>query len=351
MRNPLLPQIHVPDPLDYPTIEPVPDSVQRPYWSVMIPTYNRPDYLREVLISIIEQAPPPEDMQIMVVDNASTVGDIAGIVQDVGGGRIEYHRHPENIGLNRNWTSCIQLARGHYVHMMHDDDLVMPGFYAAYRQHIETYGCNVMFSQAVSVDDERRWHRITRRVAVRDGVVVNPLEVLFQYHTFNMNSLVASRDLYEQIGGYLSGLHHGCDHEICARLLRVGKVGFTDRPYVMARQHQGQDSRKNLRESNMIHDYFLGFQLALNDSDTPANRRLVYDGLRDLLYNMSLHQRHLRYYSNALYLGWWAFRTSPNLQTAAHLVNTLYQRYIGLWLTGVRSLLGRFKRTIIGRAA
>lgn len=29
----------------------------RPFWSVMIPTYNRPDYLKETLLSVLSQDP------------------------------------------------------------------------------------------------------------------------------------------------------------------------------------------------------------------------------------------------------------------------------------------------------
>jgi len=347
MRNPLIPTYDIPDTLPYPPIDPVPEDVQRPYWSVMIPTFNRPDYLRETLESILLQALPPEDMQIMVVDNASTVGDIEALVQEVGQGRVEYHRHHENIGLNRNWTSCIQLSRGRYIHMMHDDDLLMPGFYEAYRQHMETYNCDVMFCQSVSVDDEGRWHAMTRRVNVADGVATQPLHILFQYHTFNMNALVASRDLYEQIGGYLPGIHHGCDYEICTRLVEVGQVGFTDRPYVMTRRHGGQDSRKNISQTSMMHDYLYAFQIVVRKHNTPGTRRLVYNGLRDMIYHFSLARLRMRDFKNASYLARWAFRIGPNLPMLAHIITVTYERWLGTPVRWLLSTAGRIKRLLI----
>ena len=55
-----------------PSIAPVPEGVHRPKWSVMIPTFNCANYLRQTLESVLAQDPGPEQMQIEVVDDCST---------------------------------------------------------------------------------------------------------------------------------------------------------------------------------------------------------------------------------------------------------------------------------------
>src|SRR5882672_8085006 len=47
-----------------PRIEPVPEGIARPLWSVMIPTYNSERWLRQTLQSVIAQDCGPERMQI-----------------------------------------------------------------------------------------------------------------------------------------------------------------------------------------------------------------------------------------------------------------------------------------------
>ena len=35
----------------------------------------------------------------------------------------------QRVGFVSNWNTCIDRARGHLVHILHDDDFVAPGYY------------------------------------------------------------------------------------------------------------------------------------------------------------------------------------------------------------------------------
>jgi len=96
----------------------------------MIPAYNCLAYLREALENVLDEAPGPAQMQITVVDDASTDGDVGAVVKAVGRGRVGYFRQPVNRGSLRNFETCLNLARGEWVHLLHGDDRVTPGFYA-----------------------------------------------------------------------------------------------------------------------------------------------------------------------------------------------------------------------------
>ncbi len=348
MLNPMIPRPAVPEHPDDPEIPPVPDGADRPFWSVMIPTYNRPDLLPATLRSILAQAPGPEDMQIMVVDNASDKGDIAALVQEIGQGRLEYHRHPENIGLTRNWTSCIQLARGHYIHMMHDDDLVQSGFYAACREYIETYGVDVLFSQSILIDDAERWRTITDPITSENGIVPQPLSITHGVSSFTLNTLIAARRLYEQTGGYTNNFHFGCDHEICARLFRIGQVGYLAKPGTLTRQHTSQDSRANWSKPHMMPQYFLAFRHVLRGADdTPYNRRLVYTNFGKALIGIAEALIAGKHYGRALQIAGWAFRTAPSEITLAHMALILRLWCNDRLLLPLRWTLGKLKRAVL----
>jgi glycosyltransferase involved in cell wall biosynthesis len=112
-----------------PEIKPVPENIQRPRWSVMIPAYNCSQYLIENILSVLQQDPGPLQMQIEVVDDSSTDTDVEALVKEAGKGRVGYYRQPENVGSLRNFETCLNRATGHYIHILHGDDKLRNGFY------------------------------------------------------------------------------------------------------------------------------------------------------------------------------------------------------------------------------
>ena len=88
-----------------------------------IPTYNHATYLRESIQSVLDQTFP--DFELIIVDDAS-VDDTPEIVQSFGDKRIRCYRNLKNIGQTPNWNRCLELARGEYITIFHDDDVMLP---------------------------------------------------------------------------------------------------------------------------------------------------------------------------------------------------------------------------------
>src|SRR3954465_5734907 len=99
-----------------PIIDPLPFEVTRPKWSVMIPTYNCIHYIKETIESVLSQDRGPAEMQIEGIDDFSTDGDMEALVREVGKGRVTYFRQKENRGSLRNFETCLQRAKGHWIH-------------------------------------------------------------------------------------------------------------------------------------------------------------------------------------------------------------------------------------------
>ncbi len=94
--------------------------------SVFIPTYNRCEYLKQAIESVLGQT--YSDFNIHVVDNAST-DNTEQLVKSFSG--IHYHRNPANVGMVENVRRCFSLCDSDYWMIMADDDLLTP-------THLET---------------------------------------------------------------------------------------------------------------------------------------------------------------------------------------------------------------------
>jgi glycosyltransferase involved in cell wall biosynthesis len=98
--------------------------------SICVPTYRRLAYLRELLPGLVRQvenaAAARRPVELMVCDNASPDGTGA-YVRELAPGRIRYFRNRVNVGGDRNFLQCIRRARGAYVWLVGDDEIVAPG--------------------------------------------------------------------------------------------------------------------------------------------------------------------------------------------------------------------------------
>jgi abequosyltransferase len=100
----------------------------QPRISLTIPTWNRAPFLAELLESVMPQRGDAEDVELLISDNGST-DETAAVVRgfEARGLRCRYVRNATNVGADGNFLQCLNLARGQYVWVMGDDDVLLPG--------------------------------------------------------------------------------------------------------------------------------------------------------------------------------------------------------------------------------
>jgi glycosyltransferase involved in cell wall biosynthesis len=95
--------------------------------SVLIPTYNRPEYLQQAIESAVKQT--YRHIEIIVSDNCSPENPQA-LVESFNDPRIKFYRNSTNLGLVTNVLTCLRMARGKYVATLLDDDIWHEDFLA-----------------------------------------------------------------------------------------------------------------------------------------------------------------------------------------------------------------------------
>jgi GT2 family glycosyltransferase len=100
-----------------------------PKITIAIPTYKRAKLLKEAVDSAINQV-NYTDYDIIVVDNNPERNDETEklMLTYVHFPNVSYYKNAENIQMAGNWNRLFTLARGKYVVMLHDDDLLFPNF-------------------------------------------------------------------------------------------------------------------------------------------------------------------------------------------------------------------------------
>jgi glycosyltransferase involved in cell wall biosynthesis len=242
----------------------VPEEINRPLWSVMIPTYNCANYLRETLASVLAQDPGADVMQIEVVDDCSTKDDPQAVVEELGRGRVKFYRQPENVGFIKNFNTCLTRSHGKIIHILHGDDRVLNGFYQKMELLFTQYPeIGSAISRYLYIDMQGHWQGISGLELSESGVLSNWLELIASGQRITTPSIVVRRDVYEKLGGFDSRFScTGEDWEMWVRIATNYSVGYEVQPLAEYRiENFGSLTQNSVRTGKFYRDLRLANEI------------------------------------------------------------------------------------------
>lgn len=212
----------------------------------MIPVYNCTAYLVEAVKSVLAQDMGEENMQIEVVDDASTDADVAQLVAALGEGRVHYFRQSTNVGSLRNFETCLNRSRGQLVHLLHGDDRVLPGFYDQLtklaQQHPEA---GALFSSFACINKAGNRTYVPTPIPER-GILQNWLLRIAEHQYIQYAAIAVRREVYERLGSFY-GTNYGEDWEMWVRIARHYPVAYTPKILAEYRDHPASISSEKAR--------------------------------------------------------------------------------------------------------
>jgi glycosyltransferase involved in cell wall biosynthesis len=226
-------------------------------FSTIIPTFRRPDELREAIGSVLGQTGVA--LEVFVIDD-SPEGSAEVVVRAFGDARLNYRRNPTPSGgrpaivRNLAWPD----ARGAFVHFLDDDDIVPSGHYAAVKAVFAAmpdvavvFGAITPFgSEGKQLAQERAFFARAVRRATRFRGLGNrwlfTACMLFQETLLVCGAGIMRRDCVAAIQGFDPTLPLMEDVDFYARAIRRFGAHFIDRvslhyrigPSLMRASHQ-----------------------------------------------------------------------------------------------------------------
>lgn len=94
-----------------------------PLISICIPSYNSERFIATTLESVLAQT--ITDFEVVIADDKSTDRTVS-IIKKFADPRIKLNQNEDNLGLGGNWNKVLSYARGEYVKLLGDDDVLYP---------------------------------------------------------------------------------------------------------------------------------------------------------------------------------------------------------------------------------
>jgi glycosyl transferase family 2 len=196
-----------------------------PAVSVLIPTYERREYVCRAVRSVFAQR--YQDWELIVVDDGSTDG--TGEALQAFGPRLRY-LWQENRGVAAARNAGLRLARGEIVAFLDSDDRWLP-------HHLETVVAMLeRFPEAVLASTCPRFHTRERERVAQTRLVDALPTILVSNQVGYLPSIAIRRGALVAIGGFDERLVVGEDSDALVRLAFRGPFSVLSRR-TMLRQH------------------------------------------------------------------------------------------------------------------
>ncbi len=216
---------------------------------VIVPCYNYAHFLRSCVNSILSQE--GVDVRVLIIDDCSP-DNTPQVSQELASldPRVEYRRHPQNIGHIATYNEGIDWVSADYMLLLSADDMITPGSLERAARLLDRHP-EVGFVHGKTIrtlNPEQRgfvdtgddgWtivpglDRISQICETGEDVVETP-------------SAVVRTPLQKRLGGYRKELTHSGDMEMWLRFATHGAIGYIHSHQALHRMHP----------TNMHHAYF-----------------------------------------------------------------------------------------------
>lgn len=215
-------------------------------FSVMLPTHEPDHRLAEAVRSVLVQDAGGDAMEIVVVDDGSRNADVAAIVRAVDpAGRVRIARHADRLGLAGNWNRAVDMATGRLVHLLHQDDLVRPGFYDRMAHAFERAPrIGMAFCRNTIIDGAGRRTKTASRLRWLPGILGGWPETIGERQRVQTPAVVVARTTYDAVGGYRCDLRQTLDWEMWVRIAGRFPVWYEPRVLAAYRRHTENETTR-----------------------------------------------------------------------------------------------------------
>ena len=238
-----------------PSIPKIIDGGTRPLWSVIIPAYNAVATLEDTLKSVLIQDRGKDNMQIEVIDDCSTQPGTEEIVNRVGKGRVTYISQLQNRGHVYTTNYGIERARGHYIHILHADDQVLPGYYEKIESLFSKYpDAGAAFTRFKNYDKIFKSFSVRKLVSPTEKFFPDLLETIAVGQPLHYVITTVKRSVYEDIGGFY-GCEYGEDWLMWTRVAAKYPYAYSPEILGIYSEHTpGSVSRNSLGDYSFARD-------------------------------------------------------------------------------------------------
>lgn len=175
-----------------------------PKFTVFIPAFKT-QFLSDCISSVLGQT--YSDFELIIINDKSPE-PVSDIVAGFSDNRIRYYENSENIGgksLVDNWNKGLSLAKGEYISLIGDDDLLSHEYLETFDATIQTHpDVDVFHSRSVIINHQSEPVHVTPSLPRLENVYDAIYARMWEYREQFIGDFVYKTEALKAKGGYYS---------------------------------------------------------------------------------------------------------------------------------------------------
>lgn len=207
--------------------------------SIIIPTFNRADFLDQAINSILSQT--SDDFEIIISDNASTDHTSNVVEKYKTDHRVHYHKNETNIGMVANWRKAIfEHSQCEWFIIMSDDDYFIDNNYISDAlQILEEHQLSLLYANGYILNT--RNGKMTTLKNSANGMA-NGVDIFISRGTitpqdFTLCNVIFKRSIAEKYNAFSENTNYSCDTELFLNSCLEGNAYFHNKTVSTYRIH------------------------------------------------------------------------------------------------------------------
>ena len=273
--------------------------------SVLIPTFNRANYLAQTIESVLSQDHP--DLEVIISDNASTDGTRELVQRYLKDPRVHYKRNERNLGLVANHKKALEYSTGGYFLVMSDDDyFVDPCYLSKASRLIKDHPDLVMvYAQGHILYEggQTMQELLLPFREVEQGKTIFMTRGTIRPLDFMLCNVLFRTDIARSFEPFSNEQNLSGDSELFLKMCLAGRVGVIKDPATVYRVHPTSITHKIRQDpallvhnlDHLIRPYQLAKRLKILTRDELRywEKRVVLPEMRRTLFFSALNHKNM----------------------------------------------------------
>jgi glycosyltransferase involved in cell wall biosynthesis len=218
-----------------------------PFFTVIIPTYNRMELLRESIQSVLDQT--FKDFELLIIDDLS-IDNTWEVVASFQDERIKYILNDRSRGGAGARNAGIFMAKGEWVAFLDDDDVYLPQKLKLQYEKIKQVNDSVgLVYVGSAIYDFNEKEEISQYLPQKEGWIQNDL--LYSNHITSFSTVAIKRDLLWKLGGLDERFEAMQDMELYVRIAGLSMIAYVKDKLVYIRKSNPDRISLNTRKKLM----------------------------------------------------------------------------------------------------